>query len=300
MRLEAEHRLSIDDTLGNWLPQYPQWRDVTIRRLLNMTSGIPAFEEQPAFQRAYLADPHQYFSPDRLVSYAVGAPPPAEPFYYSNTNYVLAEMIVAKASHDTYRHQLYSRLLQPLGLDGLYYGPHSAPRGVLEREPAAYFATDAYPILADLIGQDVSRQTLSWARGAGAMLGTTHDMTVWERALYGGTLLPPRQQAELTSLVSQTSGEPIERPSPLDQAAFGLGLDVRYLPPLDTMLWNYEGGTMGMRVMHVYLPTSGVIVAFGLNSERVGRSDHIDDLLLALWNTLLAHGLVTSTAAAAR
>ena len=40
LQLEAEHRLSIDDPLGRWLPQYPQWRDVPIRRLLNMTSGI--------------------------------------------------------------------------------------------------------------------------------------------------------------------------------------------------------------------------------------------------------------------
>src|SRR5207245_2843871 len=48
LQLEAEHRLAIDDPLGKWLPQYPQWRDVTIRRLLNMTSGIPDYVQQPA------------------------------------------------------------------------------------------------------------------------------------------------------------------------------------------------------------------------------------------------------------
>jgi hypothetical protein len=50
--------------------------------------------------------------------------------------------------------------------------------------------------------------------GAGGMLGTTNGMTVWERVLYTGTLLPARQQAELLSLVSTRAGMPIDRTSP--------------------------------------------------------------------------------------
>ena len=62
LQLEAEHRLSIDNPLGRWLPQYPQWRDVTIRRLLNMTSGIATYDDQPAWYADYAANPHTYFS----------------------------------------------------------------------------------------------------------------------------------------------------------------------------------------------------------------------------------------------
>ena len=53
LQLEAEGRLSIDDPLGRWLPEYPQWQDVSIRRLLNMTSGIPSYDRQPAWQADY-------------------------------------------------------------------------------------------------------------------------------------------------------------------------------------------------------------------------------------------------------
>jgi D-alanyl-D-alanine carboxypeptidase len=74
LQLEAKHRLSIDDPLGRWLPQYAQWGDVTIRRLLNMTSGIATYDEQPAFLTDYAADPSAYFSPERLVAYAIGRP----------------------------------------------------------------------------------------------------------------------------------------------------------------------------------------------------------------------------------
>jgi D-alanyl-D-alanine carboxypeptidase len=62
LQLEAEGRLSIDDPVGRWLPQYPQWADVPIRRLLDMTSGIPTYDDQPAFLTDYAADPLRDFS----------------------------------------------------------------------------------------------------------------------------------------------------------------------------------------------------------------------------------------------
>src|SRR5688500_3702227 len=103
LQLEAEDRLSIDDTLGRWLPQYPQWSDVTIRRLLNMTSGIPTYDGQPAFWADYVADPRTNFSTERLVGYTLEAPATSG-YSYSNTNYVLAEMIIERVTRESYRH----------------------------------------------------------------------------------------------------------------------------------------------------------------------------------------------------
>src|SRR3954451_14864004 len=74
LQLEAEHRLSIDDTLGQWLPQYPQWRDVPIRRLLNMTSDIATYDQQPAFVTGHDADMHATFPPERLGRWVLNAP----------------------------------------------------------------------------------------------------------------------------------------------------------------------------------------------------------------------------------
>jgi D-alanyl-D-alanine carboxypeptidase len=290
LQLEAERRLSIDDPLGRWLPQYPQWRDVTIRRLLNMTSGIATYDEQPAFLADYAASPRTYFSARRLVRYAVGAPATSG-YSYSNTNYVLAEMIIERVTRDSYEEQLNERLVEPLGLRGLYYRPHLYPARVTSREPAGYFFNDQLPGWSGMVGRDASRDSLSWARGAGGIVSTLSAMTRWERALYGGRLLPDRQQTELESLVSARTGKPIERTSLTDPAGFGLGVAQLTAQGFGTF-WFYEGGTVGFRTLHAYFPDSGLIVAMSLNSATA--DDQIAALAKSVYDTLRVDGVIHS------
>jgi D-alanyl-D-alanine carboxypeptidase len=286
LQLEAENRLSMDDTLGQWLPQYPRWRDVTIRSLFNMTSGIPTYDAETAFMKDYAANPAAYFSPERLVSYVTRAPRKTG-YMYSNTNYVLAEMIIEKAARDSYAHQLYRRILKPLNLRDLYYREHLYPRQVTAREPAGYFFLDQAPPLAPLLGHDLSRNSLSWGRSAGGIVGTLSQMTVWDRALYSGLLLPARQQAELVSLVSTKTGKPIERTSP-DEGGFGLGVQQGTNGKFGTH-WAYKGGTFGFRTLHVYLPATGLIIAVTLNSFP--SDDQIVALMGSVYDTLTTHGI---------
>jgi D-alanyl-D-alanine carboxypeptidase len=97
LKLEAAGKLSIDDPLGKWLPEYPAWKDVTIRRLLNMTSGIPNYSETEWMSRAWADEPKRDFTFKELVAAAYPSGtnklPVKEGYFYSNTNYVLAGMI---------------------------------------------------------------------------------------------------------------------------------------------------------------------------------------------------------------
>jgi D-alanyl-D-alanine carboxypeptidase len=288
LQLEAEHRLSIGDTIGKWLPGYRKWRGVTIERLLNMTSGIPSYDTTKAFLRDFAAHPHRPFTVRQLVAYARPGKP-THGYSYSNTNYILAEMIIKKVTHGSYRHQLTTRIIRPLHLHDLHFRPHGYPAAVTRREPAGYFFNRRIPTLASLLGRDVSRTTLSWTRGAGGIVSTTRDMTAWEHALYHGRLLPRRQQGELRSLVSSKTGRAIKHTTPRDPHGFGLGIAQTTHPEIGRF-WFYEGETLAFRTLHVYLPRSGVIFALGLNSQPT--TDHVGDLAVSVYRTLAAHGVI--------
>jgi D-alanyl-D-alanine carboxypeptidase len=102
LQLEAAGKLSVHDTLGKWLPQYPAWRHITIKRLLDMTGGIPDYTEQPDFLRAVASAPARTFSEAQLVDYVAHLPVGKAIYHYSNTDYILAQMITERVTHDTY------------------------------------------------------------------------------------------------------------------------------------------------------------------------------------------------------
>ena len=68
LKLEADGKLSLDDTVGEWLPEYPAWADVSIRRLLNMTSGIPTYSETEFISKVWVDEPARDLTAEELVS----------------------------------------------------------------------------------------------------------------------------------------------------------------------------------------------------------------------------------------
>ena len=288
LQLEAEGKLSINDPLGKWLPQYPAWRDITIKQLLNMTSRIPAYTSQPAFGAAIAADPATRFTAAQLVSYAVGVPLNPKGYAYSNTDYILAQMIIERVTHDTYADQLTRRIILPLRLRSLCYAPYTCSAADAARMPAGYFFESGAP---PLLGKAVPPLALTWGQGAGAIVSSLADLTTWDRALYQGRELPPRQQRQLESLISETTGKPIHHTTLADPAGFGLGVQQVTARPFGTV-WDYLGETFGFRVQHVYFPRTGMIIALAVNSAVDQANDGLGVLTLYVYKTLQKAGAV--------
>ncbi len=287
LQLEAEHRLSIDDTLGRWLPQYPAWSQVTIRQLLDMTSGIPNYTDAAAFWLQVAAAPDAELSAPQLVAFAVDLPA-THGYSYSNTNYILAQMIIERATHDSYAGQLRRRIFVPLGLHDTFYSATTYGPWITARMPAGYWFVAPLPGPGLQMGEDTSHQSVSWAQGAGGIVSSLQDLVEWNRALLTGRVLPRVQQRELTSLVSAATGNPIMTTTSTDDAGYGLGVSQVTSTSLGT-IWYYEGETDGYRVLNMYSPRSGTAVAIGVNSATF--DDHTSELGTSVHQTLQAAGL---------
>ena len=291
LQLEAEGKLSISDPIGKWLPQYPAWRHITIRQLLDMTSRIPDYLYQPAFDTTFAADPATRFTAARLVSYVAGLPLGPAGYRYTNTDYILAQMIIEKVTRDTFAGQLTRRIINPLHLHTTCLAPYTCPASDAARMPAGYFyIAGAAP---SLFGKAMPSLALTWAQATGGIVSSLDDMTTWDRALYTGRLLPPRQQHQLESLVSEATGQPIPRTTAADPAGYGLGIQQVFNPQTGPF-WAYEGQAFGARVIHYYFPRTGLLIAVAANSSVSPTSDNLANLAGAVYQTLVRAGAITA------
>jgi D-alanyl-D-alanine carboxypeptidase len=261
LQLEAAGKLSIDDTLGKWLPEYAAWKDVTIRRLLNMTSGIPTYSETEWMSQAWVKEPMRDLAFNVLVNAAYPSAtnqlPPNKGYFYSNTNYILAGMIAEKASGKSFRDLVHELVIEPHGLTSTFYEASTYPEPVIKRLSHGYFESEACSEYqpkcketwnAPMIGRDVREVSTSWMQSAGGAVSNARDVDRWMRAVFGGKVVPPKQQQEWTERVSMTTGEPITKVSADDPGGFALGLGYKILGPLGAH-WFYEGISLGYRTL---------------------------------------------------
>jgi D-alanyl-D-alanine carboxypeptidase len=301
LKLEAAGKLSIDDTLGKWLPQYPAWKDVTIQRLLNMTSGIPNYSETEAMSRIWVNDPTRDLTAEDLVALAYpagnGDLPESTGYHYSNTNYILAGMIAAKAAGQSYRDLVHHMIIEAVELHSTFYESGTYPDAVNDRVAHGYFNN---PACADyqpkctlswnhaLMGRDISGMGTSWAQAAGGAIADARDVDRWMRAVFGGRVVPQKQQAEWLALVSIKTGKPIADVTADDPRGFSLGLGKAVLGSFGAH-WFYQGETLGYRTLYVWFEKENLMITLQTNSQPAAEADKLHELVGIIYSIVRDH-----------
>ncbi|MFF7047669.1 serine hydrolase domain-containing protein [Streptomyces griseorubiginosus] len=192
----VDHRvLRLDDTLHKWLPQLPDaWGKVTLRQLLNHTSGLPDYSRSDGFVAALRADPRHRFDSRRLLDYIADQPllfTPGSEYRYSNSDNIAVALMAEAATRTTYEELLRRLVYRPLGLQST-----SLPQGY--RMPSPYL--HGYDVDPPAAPQDVSEVIgMSGVWASGGIVSTPADMTRFIRGyasgrLYGGKVVEQQRQ----------------------------------------------------------------------------------------------------------
>ncbi|MDN3294744.1 serine hydrolase domain-containing protein [Streptomyces ficellus] len=269
LQLEAEGRLDLDDTVDRWLPGVVRGnghdgREITVRQLLNHTSGIYNVTSDPGFQAkvfgpGFLQHRYDTWTPGQLVDLAMKHRPdfaPGTDWRYSNTNYVLAGMVIEKVTGRPYGKEVERRVLKPLGLRATSV-PGTDPR-MPKPSGRAYSTLMAGPHAPV---HDVTELNPSLAWAAGEMVSDSADLQRFVRALLKGKLLPPRQMKELTTTVPVGEDMPSGR--------YGLGVSVQKLS-CGTEVWGHNGGIHGSGSAMVATRDGRHSLALNVNGDWAG------------------------------
>ncbi|MDI5978626.1 serine hydrolase domain-containing protein [Amycolatopsis magusensis] len=220
LQLVAENKIGLDASVSEYLPQFGMDPRITVRMLLQHTSGVfnhtgdyyngTAMPGLPSTGQEWVDNRFRTYQPDELVRFALAKPAlfaPGTDWNYSNTNYTIAGLLIEKVTGRSYAEELRRRILWPLGLSGTVVpgarpeipGPHA--HGYYHYQDAGRPKT-----------VDVTRQNPSLLFAAGDLISTTQDLHKFFSALVGGELLPDSLLAEMRT--------------PHPKANYGLGLFV--------------------------------------------------------------------------
>ncbi len=228
-------RLSLDSTIGEVLPDQPAaWHEVTLRQLLNHTSGLPDYSASQEFRDIVSADPRHHFDSRRLLEFVAGedlAFRPGSRYQYSNSDNIAVALMAEAATGSRYETLLRELVYRPLGLTAT-----SLPQGY--RLPVPFL--HGYQIDPEEGPVDVSEAvSASGAWAAGGIVSTPKDLTAFIRGYAGGALISDRTRRQQFRFIPGALSQP---PGP-GRTDAGLAI-YRYTTRCGTV-YGHTGNTPG-------------------------------------------------------
>ncbi|MFF0837950.1 MULTISPECIES: serine hydrolase domain-containing protein [unclassified Streptomyces] len=284
----AQQKISLDDTVEKWLPGLVRGGEhITVRMLLNHTSGLGDFLLTPQFLPSLTGQEQRTWTPQELLAITPEQDPPTEPgktYSYSNANYEALGLILEKATGSSLAELIEQKITRPLGMKNSFLATDAAwPAG---KRHATGYEPDAKRLKALLSGTvdlpegvgfagperpgdnvDTAAIDPSWSWAAGGMVSTAQDWQRFLTALMSGRLLPEAQMKQMRTTVD----------APEEGGGYGLGL-IKVDTPCGTV-WGHTGGLPGYS-SEIYTDATGTrsvtvftMTNFGIKEKKAATTN---------------------------
>ena len=275
--LAEDGLLTLDDAISDWLPSYSNINGaVTIRQLLNHTSGISCYNnENPAFNDLVFSNCERIWTPEECLSYVLEPNfAPGTSWSYSNTNYILAGMIIKEAAGvENVSIILHDKILDPLSLSSTFLDIEETLVGDLANDWMYISNQNQWLDYTDYISANYSPYSRNSPYSAfwtcGGMVADSEDMAKWIKALYSGQILNQSSMDQLFNVVPSTN--------------YGLG--TIYFNWLGEEVWRHGGDTFSFGSQAFYIPRLDVSITVLVNQRTFNPNTNlynpISEVLLA-------------------
>jgi D-alanyl-D-alanine carboxypeptidase len=262
LQLVQEGKLGLDDPLGKylggekWFGRLPNARDITVRMLMNHTSGLVRYEFKEQFTKDLTANPDRVWKPEELVSYILDTAAPfaaGKGWDYSDTNYIVLGMIIERITGSSYYQELARRILVPLNLRETV----PSDRRAIPRLVQGYAGKDNPFGGSDAMingGRMVINPQFEWT--GGGIASTTEDLARWAKLLYEGKAFEPKLLARMFEGVPARLGP---------EARYGLGVIIR--PTQMGITYGHSGFFPGYITEVLYFPQAKAAIAVQVNTS---------------------------------
>ncbi len=245
VQLQVAGKFALEDEITSVLKDYPAPpKPITIRQLLQHTSGIHNFTNLPS----YIGNMPDDVTHADLVARFSGLPldfDPGTKWNYSNSGYYLLGMIVENASGETYADYLSQHVFAPAGLKHTMY---EAPDG--SGRAQGYRRNNKELVIAGPL-------SMTQPFSAGSLVSTAGDLVAWQRALVDGKLQPPDMLTRITSDLAETGDD--------RSAKYGYGIGVSTMDGRKVI--SHGGGINGFTSLLSYFPETDRTIAILANTE---------------------------------
>lgn len=250
MLLADQGKLSVSDSINEYLPDYPtHGHTITIENLLTHTSGVFNYTSIPGYFNG--AEIRKDVSTDELIQVFADLPmdfSPGEKYRYSNSGYVLLGAIIEKASGQSYSDFIQTAIFDKLGLENSYYG---GPQLIPYRARGYQGTAGEY--------SNAGYLSMTQPHGAGALLSTVDDLAKWTAALFGGDLVSGKSLELMTTDYELNNG---------DSAGYGYGLGLS--ESFGARQIAHSGGIHGFASSGIWLPDHNVYAVVLSNNPGSG------------------------------